>query len=57
VSRFTTSGPVERLREETRVDHERTERAVERRFFGLGVMGRAEYARLLAAFLGLYRPL
>lgn len=54
------SGPrltVERLREETREEHERTERAVERRFFGSGEGGRARYVRLLAAFLGLYRPL
>lgn len=57
MSQFTTSRPVERLREETWDEHERTERAVERRFFGSGEVGRAEYAELLAAFLGLYRPL
>lgn len=53
----TASRPVERLRAETRAEHERTERAVERRFFGSGETGRAEYVELLAAFLGLYRPL
>lgn len=57
MSRFTTSGSVERLREETRDEHERTERAMERRFFGPGDMGRAGYATMLGAILGLYRPL
>lgn len=41
MSQFTTSRPVERLREETRDEHERTERAVERRFFASGKVGRA----------------
>lgn len=53
----TASRPVERLREETRDEHQRTERAVERRFFRSGEPGRAEYVELLSAFLGLYRPL
>lgn len=58
MSRFTASRPIDHIREETRDEHERTERSVERRFPGPGeVVGRAGYARLLAAFLGLYRPL
>lgn len=52
-----TPRPVERLREATRDEHERTERAVECRFFESEEMGRVEYAELLAAFLGVYRPL
>lgn len=57
MSRPTTYRPVERLRHATRDEHERTERAVERRFFGSGEMGRGDYVDLLAAFLGVYCPL
>lgn len=57
MSRPNTSRPVERVREETRDEHERTERAVERRFFCSGEMGQDDYTELLAAFFGLYRPL
>lgn len=53
----STSRPIERIREETREEHERTEGALERRFFGPGEPGREEYAELLAAFMGVYGPL
>lgn len=57
MSQPSPSRPVEHLREETREEHERTEEAVERRFFGSGEMGRDDYTKLLTAFFGLYRPL
>lgn len=51
-------GPLETLREATRGEHERTERAIEGRFFdGSGGIDRRGYRALLEAFLGLYRPL
>lgn len=57
MSHPTTSRPVERIREETRDEHERTERAVERRFLGSGGADRGDYVELLGAFLSVYRPL
>lgn len=57
------ASPLETIREETREEHERTERAVEGRFFAgpggedSGAIDRAGYRTLLEAFLGLYRPL
>lgn len=51
-------GALETLREATRGEHERTERAVEGRFFDEGGgIDREGYRALLEAFLGLYRPL
>lgn len=51
-------GALETLREATRGEHERTEGAIEDRFFdeGRGI-DREGYRALLEAFLGLYRPL
>lgn len=57
MSQPTPSRPVEHIREKTTEEHERTERAVERRFFGSGEMGRDDYTEMLTAFFGLYRPL
>jgi heme oxygenase len=57
MSQATASRPIERIREETRDEHERTERAVERRFFASGLTDRDGYVELLAAFLAVYRPL
>lgn len=51
-------GALEALREATRGAHERTEGAIEDRFFGDdGGIDREGYRALLEAFLGLYRPL
>lgn len=51
-------GALEALRKATRGEHERTERAVEGRFFEQdGGIDRRGYRALLEAFLGLYRPL
>lgn len=51
-------GPLETLREATRGEHERTERAIDGRFFGgAGGIDRRGYRALLESFLGLYRPL
>lgn len=47
---------VERIRDATAVEHERTERAVEARFFA-GVVDREDFRELLEAYLGVYRPL
>ena len=49
--------PRERLREATRSEHERTERAIADRFFGPEGLDRQRFGDLLLAFLGLYRPL
>lgn len=46
---------VARMRDATRSEHERTERAVEERFFD-GGMDRERYRRYLEALLGFYRP-
>lgn len=47
---------VARMRDATRSEHERTERAVEERFFDAG-MDRERYRRYLEALLGFYRPM
>lgn len=47
---------VARMRAATRSEHERTERAVEERFFD-GGMDRHRYRRYLEALLGFYRPM
>lgn len=59
---MTTDGPDDsdllvRMRKATRDEHERTERAVRSRFFEDGPVDRSGFVSLLAAFLGLYRPL
>lgn len=51
-------GVLETIRAATREEHERSERAIEGRFFdGSGHIDREGYRELLEAFLGFYRPL
>lgn len=57
-SRSDDRGVLETLRAATREEHERTERAIEGRFFGgSGGIDREGYRQLLESFLGIYRPL
>lgn len=57
-SRTGDRGVLETLRGATREEHERTERAIEGRFFGgSGGIDRKSYRALLEAFLGIYRPM
>lgn len=57
MTRASKPRPIARIRRETRDEHERTERAVEERFFEDRAVDRSDYAGLIAAFAGLYRPL
>lgn len=57
LSPTTQSRSLERMRDEFRGDHERTQRAVEERFVAPGGVGWERYRDLLASLFGLYAPL